>query len=146
MLSINPQFLWPNLIWINHPYTAFSSFEKKCCNFLEWFELEYFWLTFQESFIVARAIQTMQTMSTALVWFCYPTKIDGFSIKLCARGCEPCETRWVGGGQMAGSNGRSLLVVSSKEANGGWLACSVAILCTKAKTMSTLGMGKVCGP
>ncbi len=39
-------------------------------------------------------------------------------------GCEPCKTRpvggWVGGGmgQMAGSNGRRLLVESSKEANG----------------------------
>ncbi len=45
-------------------------------------------------------------------------------MKLCARGCEPCKTQWVGGwgggeGRMAGSNGRRLLVESSKEANGG---------------------------
>ncbi len=38
------------------------------------------------------------TMSTALVWFPYPAKKDSISGKLCARGCEPRETRWVGGG------------------------------------------------
>ncbi len=37
-------------------------------------------------------------MSTALVFFLIPPKKDSISGKLCARGCEPCETRWVGGG------------------------------------------------
>ncbi len=32
---------------------------------------------------------------------------------------------------MAGNNSRRLLVESIKEANGCWLACSVALLCTK---------------
>ncbi len=37
-------------------------------------------------------------MFTALVWFPYPAIKVSFSMKLCAWGCEPRETRWVRGG------------------------------------------------
>ncbi len=86
------------------------------------------------------------TMSTALVWLPYPTKQDSFSMKLCARGCEPRETRWVGGGgwRAVTAEGYWLSPVRRQMAVDWpalWRYCA-----QKARAKCTLGLGQVWGP
>ncbi len=63
--------------------------------------------------IVARAIQDLRCDYVHSTCMASLARHNVFSMNLCARGCEPRETRW---GGMAGSNSQRLLVESSKEA------------------------------